>query len=220
MSSKVEQELSERNPQLELVTMCSSEHLLQHLSRRRLPQTDALHLEELAPGAWPALWASLRDVKDATIDSRVRAVEEGQFAAEDEPKLKRDYLPCLRQSGKGRQRWESGRRTIWRALVTEEAPELTLPESSPAGCGTTVPTTWTQNAIDSAGNSGRLISCDGVLPVGRRPVMPSRNSFSAAPLSDGRNGAAASSSLQTNLFDWAETNVSVEVRKCRAWTMN
>lgn len=76
--------------QLDLVTDVFFEQLLRHLGRRRLPHTEALHLEQLPHGAWPALWASLRDVKDATVDAAVaiRAVEEGQFAAEDELKLK------------------------------------------------------------------------------------------------------------------------------------
>ncbi len=76
--------------QIELVTDVFFEHLLQHLGQRHVPQTEALRLSHLPPGAWPALWASLRDLKDATVDSAValRAVEEGQFAPEDEAKLK------------------------------------------------------------------------------------------------------------------------------------
>ncbi|MBS0168929.1 MAG: exodeoxyribonuclease V subunit gamma [Nitrospira sp.] len=75
---------------LELVTDVFFEELLRHLGRRRLPHTEALHLEQLPPGAWSALWASLRDLKDATVDPAlaIRAVEEGQFSTEDAGKLK------------------------------------------------------------------------------------------------------------------------------------
>ena len=76
--------------QIDLVTDVFFEHLLQHLGQRHVPQTEALRLSQLPPGAWPALWASLRDLKDATVDSAValRAVEEGQFAPEDGAKLR------------------------------------------------------------------------------------------------------------------------------------
>ena len=55
-----------------------------------VPQTEALRLSQLAPGAWAALWASLRDLKDATVDPAValRAVDEKQFTTEDSEKLK------------------------------------------------------------------------------------------------------------------------------------
>lgn len=76
--------------QIELVTDVFFEHLLKHLAQRRIPHTEALRLESLPPGAWPALWASLRDLKDATVDSTLalRAVVEGQFAPDDDQKLK------------------------------------------------------------------------------------------------------------------------------------
>lgn len=76
--------------QIELVTDVFFEHLLKHLGQRRIPHTEALRLHDLPPGAWPALWASLRDLKDATVDSTValRAVAEGQFAPDDEQKLR------------------------------------------------------------------------------------------------------------------------------------
>ncbi|MBA3753489.1 MAG: PD-(D/E)XK nuclease family protein, partial [Nitrospira sp.] len=73
-----------------LVTDVFFEQLVQHLGQRNVPQTEALRLSQLHPGAWAALWASLRDLKDATMDSAVvlRAVEEEQFDPEDREKLK------------------------------------------------------------------------------------------------------------------------------------
>jgi len=76
--------------QMDLVSDVFFEHLLRHIGRRGMPQTEGLRLPQLPHGAWPALWASLRDLKDATVDAAVavRAVEEGQFAPEDAEKLK------------------------------------------------------------------------------------------------------------------------------------
>ncbi|MCC2640148.1 MAG: uncharacterized protein K0S45_561 [Nitrospira sp.] len=83
-------ETHDRNGRVELVTDVFFEHLLQHLGQRNVPYTEALRLSHLPPGAWAALWASLRDLKDASVDSAValRAVEEGQFLPEDHDKLK------------------------------------------------------------------------------------------------------------------------------------
>ena len=80
----------DRAGRVDLVTDVFFEHLLQHLSQRDLPQTEALRLSQLPTGAWAALWASLRDLKDATLDPAVafRAVDEKQFAPEDSEKLK------------------------------------------------------------------------------------------------------------------------------------
>ncbi|MGC3973738.1 MAG: PD-(D/E)XK nuclease family protein [Nitrospira sp.] len=76
--------------QMDLVSNVFFEHLLRHIGQRRMPHTESLRLSQLPQGAWPALWASLRDLKDATVDSAVaiRAVEEEQFAPEDSEKLK------------------------------------------------------------------------------------------------------------------------------------
>ena len=76
--------------QMDLVSDVFFEHLLRHIGQRRMPHTESLRLSQLPHGAWPALWASLRDLKDATVDSAVavRAVEEGQFAPEEGEKLK------------------------------------------------------------------------------------------------------------------------------------
>ncbi len=77
-------------PQMDLVSDLFFEHLLRLIGQRPLPHTESLRLSSLPSGAWPALWASLRDLKDATVDPAVaiRAVEEGQFAPEDGEKLK------------------------------------------------------------------------------------------------------------------------------------
>lgn len=76
--------------QMDLVADLFFEHLLRLIAQRPLPHTESLRLPNLPSGAWPALWASLRDLKDATVDPAVaiRAVEEGQFAPEEGEKLK------------------------------------------------------------------------------------------------------------------------------------
>lgn len=110
--------------QIELVTDVFFEHLLKHLGQRRIPHTEALRLDSLPPGAWPALWASLRDVKDATVDSTValRAVEEGQCAPEDEPKLKGLFTlyAAIREAASA---LRVGSPDDLAALVTEYVPE-------------------------------------------------------------------------------------------------
>lgn len=75
---------------LELVGDIFFERLLEQLGQRDVPHTEALRLDRLPPGAWPALWASLRDLKDAAVDPpvAVRAVEDGLFPSEDGEKLK------------------------------------------------------------------------------------------------------------------------------------
>ncbi|MCE3223184.1 MAG: uncharacterized protein K0S58_1364 [Nitrospira sp.] len=77
-------------PRVALVTDVFFEHLLRHLGQRNVPQTEGLRLSQLPPGAWAALWASLRDLKDATVDSSValRAVDEEHFLPEDQGQLK------------------------------------------------------------------------------------------------------------------------------------
>jgi len=83
-------ERPDRERRIALVTDVFFEQLLQQLGRRNVPQTDILHLSQLSTGAWAALWATLRDLKDASVDPAValRAVEEEQFAPEDRGKLK------------------------------------------------------------------------------------------------------------------------------------
>ena len=82
--------LRQGRARIALVTDVFFEHLLQQLGQRNVPQTEAIRLSQLAPGAWAALWASLRDLKDATVDPAValRAVDEKQFTPEDREKLK------------------------------------------------------------------------------------------------------------------------------------
>ncbi|WP_447975502.1 PD-(D/E)XK nuclease family protein [Nitrospira sp. Kam-Ns4a] len=66
------------------------ERLLKEIGRRGLPGAEALRLESLPPGGWAALWATLRDLKDAGVDpaTALAAVAEGQFGVEDAPKLR------------------------------------------------------------------------------------------------------------------------------------
>ncbi|WHZ21795.1 MAG: ATP-dependent helicase/nuclease AddAB, subunit B [Nitrospira sp.] len=97
-------ETSDTERRINLVTDIFFEHLLRHLGQRNVPQTEALCLSRLASGAWTALWASLRDLKDAMVDPAVglRAVEEGQFAAVDREKLKGllTLYAALREGGR------------------------------------------------------------------------------------------------------------------------
>jgi len=110
--------------QIELVTDVFFEHLLKHFGQRRIPHTEALRLESLPPGAWPALWASLRDVKDATVDSTValRAIEEGQFSPDDEHKLK-GLFTLYAAIREGASALGVGSPDDLAALVTEYVPE-------------------------------------------------------------------------------------------------
>ncbi len=74
---------------LELVQDLFFEQLLSRIARRGLPGLAGLELSNLSPGAWPALWATLRDLKDATMDPVValRGIGEGLFEPEEMPKL-------------------------------------------------------------------------------------------------------------------------------------
>jgi ATP-dependent helicase/nuclease subunit B len=80
----------ECGPRIEPVQDLFYEHLLSRLVRYDLPGADALHLSRLAPGAWTVLWATLRDLKDAMVDPALalRAVAEGVFEPEENPKLR------------------------------------------------------------------------------------------------------------------------------------
>ena len=114
---------ADREGRIALVTDVFFEHLLQHLGQRKIPQTEALRLSHLPPGAWTALWASLRDLKDAMVDSAValRAVDEDQFASEDREKLKGLFTlyVALRES---RSALGVGSPDDLAALVTEFVP--------------------------------------------------------------------------------------------------
>ena len=112
-----------RRGRVKLVSDVFFEHLLQHLGQRNVPQTESLHLSHLPPGAWPALWASLRDLKDATVDSGValRALEEGQFAPEDGAKLK-GLFTLYAAIREGSAALGVGSRDDLAALITEFVP--------------------------------------------------------------------------------------------------
>lgn len=73
----------------ELVPDLFFEHLLGQVAARNPPELAAMKLAELGSGAWPALWATLRDLKDAKVDpsTALHGVAEGLFDAEDAPKL-------------------------------------------------------------------------------------------------------------------------------------
>ncbi len=65
------------------------EQLLRQLVRRPLPGVELLRQFGQTAGTWSALWATVRDLKDAAVDPAValRAVGEGLFDPEDTPKL-------------------------------------------------------------------------------------------------------------------------------------
>lgn len=65
------------------------EFVLSRMARTRLPGSEALRLSGLPPGAWTALWATVRDLKDASVDpgTALRGVAEGLFEPEDAPAL-------------------------------------------------------------------------------------------------------------------------------------
>jgi ATP-dependent helicase/nuclease subunit B len=57
------------------------ERLLIHIARRKPAGLKGLDLSSLPPGAWPALWTTLRDLRDAMVEPEagLRAVAEGLF---------------------------------------------------------------------------------------------------------------------------------------------
>ncbi len=57
------------------------ERLLRSIAQRQLAGIQGLDLSTLQPGAWPVLWTTIRDLKDATVDPAVvlRAAAEGLF---------------------------------------------------------------------------------------------------------------------------------------------
>jgi len=68
-------------PSLEEVPDLFFERLLRSIARRQLAGLQGLDLSALQPGAWPVLWTTIRDLKDATVDPAValRAAAEGLF---------------------------------------------------------------------------------------------------------------------------------------------
>src|SRR5438034_240950 len=74
---------------LEMAQDLFFEQFLSRIARRGLPGLAELELSNLPPGAWPALWATVRDLKEATVEPMValRGVAEGLFEREEVPKL-------------------------------------------------------------------------------------------------------------------------------------
>jgi ATP-dependent helicase/nuclease subunit B len=66
------------------------EHLLRKIGETPLPALQTLRLTGRAPGTWAALWASLRDLKDAQVsaDRAEDALAEGMFDEEDAEPLR------------------------------------------------------------------------------------------------------------------------------------
>jgi ATP-dependent helicase/nuclease subunit B len=69
-------------------------HLLRQLARRRLPAWRELGLDRLTLGGWAALWATVRDLKDAAVDpaDALRAVADGSFGDDDAHKLQALFM--------------------------------------------------------------------------------------------------------------------------------
>ncbi|MER3424050.1 MAG: hypothetical protein C4293_13295 [Nitrospiraceae bacterium] len=80
----------DRSSRFELVPDLFFEHLLGQIIARNPPELAGMKLASLGSGAWPALWATLRDLKDATVDpsTALRGVAEGLFDSEDASKLR------------------------------------------------------------------------------------------------------------------------------------
>lgn len=76
-------------PRMEIVQDLFCEQLLTHIVHRGLPELTPLVRSASTTGAAAALWAAVRDLKDAAIDPAVglRALGEGLFEAEERPAL-------------------------------------------------------------------------------------------------------------------------------------
>ncbi len=68
-------------PRLDVVPDLFFERLLNHIVRSKAIDLHGLDLSNLPTGGWPALWTTLRDLKDATVDpeAALRAAAEGLF---------------------------------------------------------------------------------------------------------------------------------------------
>ncbi len=77
-------------PSMELVGDLFFEHLLRHAAARPHAEVAGLRLDRLPSGGWAALWASMRDLKDAEVepDALRRAIAEQEFHADDQQKLR------------------------------------------------------------------------------------------------------------------------------------
>jgi ATP-dependent helicase/nuclease subunit B len=85
--------LLEDEPRARPVTLVSDlffEEVLSRMAQTLVPGGEALSVSSLAPGAWTALWATIRDLKDASVDpgTALRGVAEGLFESEDAPALR------------------------------------------------------------------------------------------------------------------------------------
>lgn len=86
---QTQQDAGETARPLEVVSDLFFERLLSSIARRKLPGLQGLDLSSLPPGAWPALWTTMRDLRDATVDPSgvLRAVAEGLFDPHETPNL-------------------------------------------------------------------------------------------------------------------------------------
>lgn len=77
-------------PRMELVGDLFFEHLLRHIAAR--PQTGfaGCRLDRFPSGGWAALWATIRDLKDAEVEPEalLRAIADQEFHADDQQKLR------------------------------------------------------------------------------------------------------------------------------------
>src|SRR5688572_3219029 len=67
LHQEYQQRTSGSGKRIELVSDLFFEQLLQQLSHRKLPYGEALSLISLPRGIWTALWATVRDIKDAMV---------------------------------------------------------------------------------------------------------------------------------------------------------
>ena len=76
-------------PGRDVVSDLFFERLLTSIARRKLTGLQGLDLSNLPAGGWPALWATMRDLKDAMVDpaAALRAAAEGLFDPHETSKL-------------------------------------------------------------------------------------------------------------------------------------
>ncbi|MGH8866092.1 MAG: hypothetical protein ACREVZ_15855, partial [Burkholderiales bacterium] len=76
-------------PRLDVVSDLFFERLLSSIARSKLTGLQGLDLSNLPAGGWSALWTTLRDLKDATVDpaAALRAAAEGLFDPHETSKL-------------------------------------------------------------------------------------------------------------------------------------
>lgn len=203
-----------RVPQIELVTDAFFERLLQHLGQRNVPQTGVLRLSQLPSGSWPALWASLRDLKDATVDSALalRALEEGHFPPEDREKLK-GLFTLYAAVRDGSAALGVGSPDDLAALVTDFVPVSPfLRGLSGLWYYGSYDLTQTQLTLLEALSSSLPVTV--YFPLGEQPAYGFARQFLERhlyPIAGGADERAYSASGD-GLFNLPEMHVSVEVR--------